>query len=188
MEQVDGEVVARVRDGDDADQRRAAAGGAGFAAREGIEQGGLARLRQADEADFQIAILDDVFAAFQAQFAGGLGGVPGLGVYQVLEGQHFGADEAARQVGVDAARRRQRVGPGGDGPGAHLVLADREEGLHPQRLIRRPNQPATRRLGDAQGVQELALVVLGQLRHFLLGGGAQGDERTPSAAHWARRG
>ena len=58
MEQVDGEVVALVGDGHDADERaRPAPGGAAFAARQGIKEGGLARLGQADQTDFQGIIL-----------------------------------------------------------------------------------------------------------------------------------
>ena len=80
------------------------------------------------EPDVQdVAVFDGVLFAFQAQLAGGFGGVPGPGRDQVVERQHFGADEAARQVRVDAARRRQGVRPGGNGPGADLVLADGEE-------------------------------------------------------------
>src|SRR6266545_1840926 len=56
------------------------------------------------EADVEdVALADDVGAAFGAEEALGAGGVPAPGGDHVVVGDHLGADEAAFEVGVDAA-------------------------------------------------------------------------------------
>src|SRR6266545_1608975 len=81
------------------------------------------------EPDVQdVAVLDDVLLPLQAE----LPLVPGLRLAaegdEVVVVHDLGADEAALEVGVDAPRCARRAISAADGPGAHLVLADREEG------------------------------------------------------------
>ena len=77
---------------------------------------------------------------------------------------------------MDAARRCQGRSAQRHGPGAHLVLADREEGLDAQSLISRPDQPVSGGFLDPKVVQKLALVGLVEHGDFLLGGSAEGDK------------
>src|SRR5690606_19224610 len=57
-----------------------------------------------------IALLDDVLLAFQAQPAGFLRASLAFVLDEVVVGDHFGADEAALEIGVDDTRRLRRGG------------------------------------------------------------------------------
>src|SRR6266545_5417555 len=81
------------------------------------------------EADVEdVALADDVGAAFGAEEALGAGGVPAAGGDHVVVGDHLGADEAAFEVGVDAAGGFGGGGAAVDLPRPGLVLAGGEEG------------------------------------------------------------
>src|SRR3989338_10913671 len=68
-----------------------------------------------------VAVLDDVFLAFQAPFAGFLGAGFALVLDEVVVGDHFGADEALFEVGVDHGRRLGGGGADAHGPGAGVL-------------------------------------------------------------------
>src|SRR4029453_15099998 len=81
------------------------------------------------EADVEdVAFPDDVGAALDAEQAFGRGGAPPAGGDPVVVADHLGADEAALQVGVDAAGGFGGGGAPADLPGAGLVLPGGEEG------------------------------------------------------------
>src|SRR4029077_10837083 len=75
-----------------------------------------------------VAVLHDVLLAFEAEEAGVAAGGEGLQADEVVAGDDLGADEAALDVGMDGAGGVSGTAAATDRPGAHLVLADGEEG------------------------------------------------------------
>ena len=91
-----------------------------------------ARSRVEPELD-DVAVLDDVVLALDAEFAGLAGLGVGAGGNEVVEGDHLGGDEAALEIGVDHPGGRRALGAGGDRPGARLLVVGGEEGAQPSR-------------------------------------------------------
>src|SRR5438874_2406280 len=81
-----------------------------------------------------VAFLHQVFLALQAQLAGlaRTGFAPAGEV--VREGDDFGADEAALEVGMDCPRRLRRGRPEAHRPGAHLLGTGGEESLQTEQV------------------------------------------------------
>src|SRR6266540_1059992 len=116
------------------------------------------------EPDVQdVAVLDDVLLPLQAE----LPLVPGLRLAaegdEVVVVHDLGADEAALEVGVDAPRCARRAISAADGPGAHLVLADREEGDEVEQVVGGADEARLRRFGEAERGEELRLLRGGEL-------------------------
>src|SRR5579863_6681139 len=74
-----------------------------------------------------VAVLDDVLRAFEAEFARFLGALLAAAGDEVLVGDRFGADEALLKVGVDDAGGLGRLGAAPHRPGARLLGTDGEE-------------------------------------------------------------
>ncbi len=116
-----------------------------------------------------LAVLDLVVLAFQAQAAAiARGGHGALHRHEVVVAHHLGADEAARDVGVDGARRVLRARAARDGPRPHLVLAHREERDQAQQRVAVLQHPADGGLGEPQVGQERGLLRALELRDLRL--------------------
>src|SRR5919106_3628131 len=115
-----------------------------------------------------VPVLDDVVLALDAE----LSFLPRLRFAahgdEVVVVDDLGADEPPLEVGVDACRRARRTVSPPDGPGAYLVLADGEERDQIQQVVRGPNEPRPRRLGQVDGREELRLLGRIQLGDFRL--------------------
>ena len=70
-----------------------------------------------------VAVLHDIFLAFAADQALGLGGGHGAASLHVLKGDDFSPDEAALKVGVDLAGSLGRLSALLDGPCTALIGA-----------------------------------------------------------------
>ena len=75
-----------------------------------------------------IAVLDQIFFAFQAHFSGFLGSRFAVAGDEVFGRDGFGADEAAFEIGVDDTGGLRGLQALGQGPGMGLFRADGEEG------------------------------------------------------------
>src|SRR5258707_7179830 len=64
-----------------------------------------------------VAVLDDVFGAFEAHLAGILGALLAVGRDEILVGDGLGADEAFLEIGMYDAGRLRRLAAPRDGPG-----------------------------------------------------------------------
>ena len=124
-----------------------------------------------------VAVGDDVLLAFEAQQALVAAVGERLELEEVLAGDDFGADEAALDVGVDGAGGLLGVGAAADRPGAHLVLADGEEGDQAEQLVARAQHAVERRLGEAEVAEELLLLGGGEARDLLLDRRRDDDRR-----------
>src|SRR5438093_4526284 len=82
-----------------------------------------------------VAVLDDVFLAFQPELAVIAARGKRAARQQVLVADDFRADEAPLDVGVDLARVRLRRRPARNRPGPALVVADGEERDVPQQIV-----------------------------------------------------
>src|SRR5207237_6836422 len=98
------------------------------------------------------------FTAHQSLFAGSL---IAARFHKLPKPDRFGADESPLKVGVDLACGVVRRVGAMHRPGAHLVLADREERLQAEKPVAGVNQPVEPRLGDARARQELLALVTG---------------------------
>ena len=76
-----------------------------------------------------IAVLDDVFLAFEAHFAGFLGALFAVVGDEIVVADDFGADEAFFEVGVDDAGCLRGGVAFVDGPGADFFDTGGEVGL-----------------------------------------------------------
>ena len=82
-----------------------------------------------------IAVLDDVFLAFEPLKVLGLGFLERAGLVEIVEGRDLGPDEALGDVGVDLAGRFDGVRAALEIPAADLGLSGREEGDDPNRIV-----------------------------------------------------
>ena len=73
-------------------------------------------------------------------------------------GDGLGADEAALEVGVDHARRLRRLRALVDGPGLRLLRPRGEERHQAEQRVARADHTAEAGLGEAQRVEEFALL------------------------------
>ena len=69
-----------------------------------------------------VAVFYDVVFAFQAPFSSVFGALFAFVLYVVVIGNHFGADEAFFEVGVDYAGRLWGGGANGNGSKPELLL------------------------------------------------------------------
>src|SRR6266545_607958 len=101
--------------------------------------------READVED--VAVLHDVLLALEPQLP--LVSRPRLAAErdEVVVVDDLGADEAALEVGVDAARRARSAVAPADGPGANLVLAHREERDQVEQVVGGADEARPRGLG-----------------------------------------
>src|SRR5690348_15080914 len=71
-----------------------------------------------------VAVLDDIFLAFQTHLASLLGRHLAAERDEIVVGDGLGADEALLEVGVDGAGRLWSAGTASDGPRAGLLGSD----------------------------------------------------------------
>src|SRR6266571_8855624 len=86
------------------------------------------------EVDY-VAVAHDVFLSFQPHLSGFFRALLAFAGDVVSVGDHFGADEAALEVGVDHARGLRRGGPDLHGPGAHFLRPGGEIGLKAEQRV-----------------------------------------------------
>src|SRR6266404_2060167 len=82
-----------------------------------------------------VAVLDDVFGAFEAHLAGILGALLAVARDEILIGDGLGADEAFLEIGMDDAGRLRRLAAPGNGPALCFLRADGEEGHEVEQRI-----------------------------------------------------
>lgn len=122
-----------------------------------------------------VAVLDDVFLAFDGHLAGVAYGALAAEAYVVVVLDYFGADEAFLEVGVDDAGAAGCLAAAAECPGAHFVLAGGKECLEVQQLVGRTDQTAYAALLKADfGEEFLALLEGVEFGDVTLGGG--GDD------------
>ena len=98
-----------------------------------------------------VAVLDDVFLAFEPLQVLGLGLLDRAGLLEVVERGDLGADEALGQVGVDLAGGLDGGGPALEVPAADLGLAGREEGDDADRVVGLADDPVPAQLAARPG-------------------------------------
>src|SRR5947199_10836508 len=101
-----------------------------------------------------VAFLDDVVAAFEANFALFAGMCEASGGEQVFAAHNFGADETFFDVAVDFAGGFDGGGASADGPGAGFRVANGEKRDETQKIVGRVDEPYDAKLGEADGVDE----------------------------------
>src|ERR1700682_2440562 len=144
---------------------------------------GSRRVPSDREADVQdVAVLHQVLLALHAQLAV----VSRLGLAaagdEIRVMHHLGADEAALEVGVDAAGGARSAAAAADGPGLHLVLADREEADPVEQLVGGADEAGAARRGEAHRLQEVGLLGGIELRDLRLDRGTERDRLGPPLA------
>src|SRR2546426_12631773 len=85
-----------------------------------------------------VAVLDDVVLAFEAELPRLAAARLAAVADEVVVGDHLGADEAALDVAVHAARAPAGGGAAADGPGSALVLPAREGADQVEQRVARP--------------------------------------------------
>ena len=89
------------------------------------------------EANVQyVAVLHDVFFAFQTQLAFGFSLHHTAKCHQIIVGNDLGADETLLQVRMDLTGGLRRGGAAVNCPGTALISAGGEEGLQAQQIVR----------------------------------------------------
>src|SRR3984957_16210550 len=86
-----------------------------------------------------VAVLDDVFLAFEPDFTVVAAPPDRAAGDQRFVGHDLGPDEATRDVAVNLTRRQLRRCSARDRPGAALVFADREERNIPEQIVAGPD-------------------------------------------------
>jgi len=124
------------------------------------------RSRHVEPNGQNIAVLDDVLFPFEPHQAALARFVETAACDQSVVGDHFGADETAREIGVNRARGVQRARADGNRPRAHLVLADGEKRLQAKQSVRQTNDFGESRFGDAIFREKFARVLRWHLRDF----------------------
>lgn len=76
-----------------------------------------------------VAVLHDIGFAFSTELAGGLYGLLGAELFEVVKIANAGGDESAFKIGMNSAGGLRRSGTFFDGPGATFFFAGSEEGL-----------------------------------------------------------
>ena len=94
-----------------------------------------------------VAFAYEVVLALEPELASFLGGVLTAQGDEVCIGRHFGADEAAFKVGVDAASGLGCRRTGRNGPGTYLAFADGEKGQQLEKFVARVDHPVEAGLG-----------------------------------------
>ncbi len=82
-----------------------------------------------------VAVLHDIGFAFSAELAGGLDGLFGAELFQVIKIANAGGDESAFEIGVNGAGGLRRSETFFNGPGATFFFAGGEEGLEAECVI-----------------------------------------------------
>ena len=107
-----------------------------------------------------VPFLHDVVTALGAQAPGradvGLGAVLG----EIRDRVDLCADEGLLEVGVDHAGGLGRLGAGGHGPGADLLLARRVVGLQAEELVGGLDEAVEAELGDPEVLHEDLTIAL----------------------------
>ena len=114
--------------------------------------------------------MHDVVLAFDADLAGGAGGLHGAGGHEVVVRDDLGLDEAALEVGVDDAGRLGSGRADRDRPGAGLLRPGGEERLQAEGVEADPDQLVEAGLVLADRGEQLGRVrrrQVGQLRLHL---------------------
>src|SRR6185295_9652541 len=132
-----------------------------------LETAGLLAHVETEVAD--LAVLHRVVLALEPEPPPLPGGGHGsVGGEQIVVAHHLGADEPARDVGVDGPRRVLGAGGARDRPRPYLVLAHREERDEAEQRVAVLEHAPDRRLGEAQAGEERGLPGPRELRHLRL--------------------
>src|SRR5947208_858110 len=91
-------------------------------------------LRSEPEVD-DVAVLDDVLLALEAELAVFAAGSHGAARDQMIVADHFGANKSAGDVAMDLAGGQLRGGSPRHRPGTAFVLAHREERNIPEQIV-----------------------------------------------------
>src|SRR5579883_3336616 len=114
-----------------------------------------------------IAVLDHIILALQALHALLRGSGEGAaGGHEIVEASDFGADEATFDIGMDLAGSLGSLRALRHGPGAHLILAGGQERNQVKQAIADLNHAVRAQFGQAQRLQVLRRVRLGQLNQL----------------------
>src|SRR5262249_913326 len=103
-----------------------------------------------------VAVLDDVVLALDAQLAGGLDRSLLAVLIEVVDGVDLGADEALLEVGVDHAGRLGSERALADRPRADLLLAGGEVRLQAEQAVAFAGERRERGLSEAVRREQLA--------------------------------
>ena len=122
-----------------------------------------------------VAVLDDVFLAFQTLQMPGLGFLDRSGLEKVVVGGNFGADEALGEIGVDLAGGGNGCGAALQVPATHFRLSGREEGDDPDGVVGAADDSILAQLGDTHVGHERSAFVGIELRKLELELGVDGQ-------------
>src|SRR3954468_6266479 len=111
-----------------------------------------------------VAVLDLVVLAFDAELADFLGLVPRTEVEQLVPADDLGADEAALQVGVDHAGALGRLRTGAERPRPRLLVARRQERAQAQQEVRGASDARQHALPQTEPFEQLGAFVVRELR------------------------
>ena len=117
-----------------------------------------------------VAILDDVFLAFQAPLAGFLGTLLAVVVDVIIVAGDFGTNETFLEIRMNHAGSLGRGGANPNSPGAHFLNAGGEVGLQAEQVKAGTNHPVQARFFHAQVSEEVGfffVVQFGNLRFNL---------------------
>ena len=128
------------------------------------------------EAEFNdIAILHDVFLAFDAEFGLFLRFGHGTAGNQILVRNDLGGNEAALEVSVDDTGRAGGFVAGVDGPGSGFLDTGGEVGSQPEQVIHRADEVAHAGVLDADIVEVFAGLGRVEFGELLLDAGGDDD-------------
>src|SRR6266851_4717110 len=137
-------------------------------------------LRGESEVD-DVAVLDRVLLAFEANLAVVAAGGHRAAGNQMIVGDDLRADEPARDVAVNFPGGELRLRVARNRPGPALVLADREERYVAEQLVAGANHAIEPRLAEAQVGEKRGGVRRVELRDLELDLRAHRDVRRPRA-------
>src|SRR5690242_17296326 len=123
-----------------------------------------------------VAVVHDVVLALEAHASRLAGALLAVAGDVIVVRDHFGADEAALEVGMDRSGGLRRGRADRHRPGAHFLLARGEVRLQAEQLVRGTDQAIEPRLGHAHVGQEERLVVGVEIGDLRLERGADGHD------------
>src|SRR5258708_10715091 len=153
-------------------------------------RGPLTTSRREAEVD-DVAVLHDVFLAFEADFAVVAAGGHRTARDERIVADDFGADEAARDVAVDLAGGELRRRPARNRPRAAFVLADGEERNVAEQVVAGADDAVEARLREPEIGEErrgVGGIELGDFELDLRADGGGGDRGAPEKPHQPRGG
>src|SRR5690606_17930010 len=129
-------------------------------------------VREAEEGD--VAVLEDVFLALEAVFAGFAGGGGAAEAREVVEGNDLGLDEAFFEIGVDDAGGLRGLPALLDGPGADLFFAGGEVGLQAEQVVAAADEGGDAGVIYAEVLEEFLGLLGAEVDELVFDAGADG--------------